>query len=323
MEEPMFNEFYGFYEEPFGLTPDPRFFFPTENHREVIDSLIYHIEERDGFVLLTGEIGVGKTTLIQQLLPMLGPAIQAIPIYHPAETFDGLLEVILQELHLPLQEKNRSLMISQFNDYLNQKSARNETVVIILDEAHNLSKEVMEELRLLCNSDPREPRRLKEVFVGRPQIEEKLSSVDLRQLNQRITTRHQLRPLTEEESWQYIGHRLNKVNKSAAEIFTSEAVSSICNYAKGIPRIINMVCHLALSARYVLGGKKVDWVIIKEVFAILESQNPNRWQRIMASLEASTDRLGRSTLITKISVLLWAYCVLAWITFFYLSLQQK
>jgi general secretion pathway protein A len=321
MEQPMFNEVYGFSEEPFGLTPDPRFFFSTENHREVMDSLIYGIEKRDGFVLLTGEIGVGKTTLIQQLLPMLGPAIQAVPIYHPAETFDGLLEVILQELHLPLQGKNRSFMMSQFNDYLSQKSARNETVVIILDEAHNLSIEDMEELRLLCNSDPREPRRLKEVFVGRPQIEEKLRSVDLRQLNQRITTRHQLRPLTEEESWQYIEHRLNKVNKSAAEIFTSEAVSSICNYARGIPRIINMVCHLALSVGYVLGGKKVDWVILKEVFAILESQNPNRWQRVMASLEASTDRLGRSSLITKISVLLWTYSVLAWITFFYLSLQ--
>ena len=245
----MLDEFYGFSEEPFGLTPDPRFFFSTENHREVIDSLVYGIEERDGFVLLTGEIGFGKTTLIQQLLTVLGPAIQAIPIYHPGETFDGLLEAMLQELRLPLQRKDRSFMTSQLNDYLKQKSARNETVVIILDEAQNLSKEVMEELRLLCISDPREPRRLKEVFVGRPQIEEKLRSVDLRQLNQRITTRCQLRPLTEEESWQYIEHRLNKVNKRAAEIFTSEAVSSICNYAKGIPRIINMVCHLALSAR--------------------------------------------------------------------------
>ena len=323
MEQPMSNEFCGFSEEPFGLTPDPRFFFPTENHREVIDSLVYGIEERDGFILLTGEIGVGKTTLIQQLLPMLGPTIQAISIDHPGEIFDELLEAILQELRLPLQGKDRSSMTSKLNDYLNQKSARNETVVIILDEAQNLSKEVMEELRLLSISDPREPRRLKEVFVGRPQIEEKLRSVDLRQLNQRITTRCQLRPLTGEESWQYIEHRLNKANKSAAEIFTSGAVSSICNYAKGIPRIINMVCHLALSARYVLGEKKVDWVIIKEVLAILESQKPNRWQRIMASLEASADRLGRSSLITKVTVLLWTYAVAAWITFFYLSLQQR
>jgi len=322
MERPMFNEIYEFPEEPFGLTPDPRFFFPTENLREVIDSIVYHIEKSDGFVLVTGEIGVGKTTLIQQLLSMLSPAIQAIPIYNPAETLDGLLETILQELHLPLEEKNRGFMISRFNDYLNQKSARNETVVIILDEAHNLSKEVLEEVRLLCNPDPRQPRRLKEVFVGLPQIEEKLRSEDMRQLNQRITTRHQLRPLTEGESWRYIAHRLNKVNKNAAEIFSLESVSSICSYAKGIPRIINMVCHLALSARYVLGRKKVDWGIIKEVFTILESQNPSRFQRMMASLETSSERLGRSSVITKISVLLWVYCVLAWITFFYLNLQK-
>jgi general secretion pathway protein A len=322
MEQPMSKEVDGFSEEPFGLTPDPRFFFSTENLREVIDSLIYHIEKSDGFVLVTGEIGVGKTTLIQQLLPMLSPAIQAVPIYQPAETFDGLMEAILKELRLPLHGKNGSSMTSQLNDYLSQKSARNETVVIIFDEAHNLSKEVMEDLRLLCNPDPRQPRRLKEVFVGRPQIEEKLRSVDMRQLNQRITARHQVRPLTEEESWRYIAYRLNKVNQNAAEIFTSGAVSSICNYAKGIPRIINMTCHLALSARYVLGEKKIDWGIIKEVFAILESQNPSRWQRMMASLEASTDRVGRSSVITKISVLLWVYCVLAWITFFYLSLQK-
>ncbi len=318
----MFNEGYGFSEEPFGLTPDPRFFFSTENFREVLDSLIYHIEKSDGFALVTGEIGVGKTTLIQQLLQMLGPAIQAIPIYHPAETLDGLLEAILQQLPPPSEGRASSSMMSKFYDYLNQKSARDETVVIILDEAHTLSKEVMEELRLLCNPDPRQPRRLKEVFVGRPQIEEKLRSADMRQFNQRITARHQLRPLTEEESWRYIAHRLNKVNKNAAEIFTSEAVSSICNYAKGVPRIINMACHLALSARYVLGEKKVDWGIIKEVITILESQNPNRWQRMMASLETSTDSLGRSSLITKISVLLWVYCVLAWITFFYLRLQK-
>ncbi len=212
-------------------------------------------------------------------------------------------------------------MISKFNDHLKQKSARNETVVIILDEAQNLSKEVMEELRLLCISDPREPRRLKEVFVGRPQIEEKLRSVDLGQLNQRITTRCQLEPLTEEESWQYIDHRSSKINKRAAEIFTSEALSSICNYAKGIPLIINMVCHLSLSACYVLGKKKVDWAIVKAVVAILEGQNGNQWRRIMVPPETSIERLGRSSLITKISVLLWAYTGLAWITYFYLRLS--
>ncbi len=321
MDQSMLNRFYGFAEEPFGLTPDPRFYFPTENHKEVIDSLIHGIDQKDGFILFTGEAGIGKTSLIQQLPSMLGPGITAIPVYQPANNFEDLLAAILQEIHLPVAERNRSFMISKFNDYIDEKSARNETLVIVLDESQSLSKEVMEELRLLCNPDPRKPRRLKEVFVGQPQIVEQLSSPDLRQLNQRITIRSQLRPLTEDESRQYIEHRLKQVGKSAAEIFTPDAVSLICNYAKGIPRVINMVCYLALSAGYVLAKAKVDLAVIKEVLAVLESQTPNRWQRVIASIATSTDRLGKSSLITKISVSLLAYSVLAWIIFFYLSLK--
>jgi general secretion pathway protein A len=317
----MHNQFYGFAEEPFGLTPDPRFFFLTENHKEIIDSLIYRIGEKDGLILLTGESGLGKTTLIRQLLPMLPPNITAIPIFQPTKTFSELLEFILQQLNLPLEERNKSFMVSQFNDYLYHKSAQDEALAIIVDEAQELSNEVMEELRLLWNPDPRRPRRLKEVFVGQPRIEEKLNSMELRPLNQRIAIRHRLRPLTEEESCHYIEHRFNKVGKSASEIFTQEAISLICSNAKGIPRIINMVCYLSLSAGYALAKRKIDSAIVEEVFWILDKQNPSKWLKIKNSIIASTDRLGKSPLTTKISVLLLVYSFFAWTIFLFLSLK--
>ncbi len=317
----MHNKFYGFKEEPFGLNPDPRFFFETEYHKEIIDSLIYVIREREGLILLTGEGGLGKTALIQQLLQSLPPHITPIPVLRPPKTFDDLLEVILLQLNLPLQEKSKGYMLSKFNDYLHQKSAQNETLAIIVDEAQNLSPEVMEELRLLCNPDPRKPRLLKEVFVAEPQIHEKLTSPELRQLNQRITIRRQLRPLTEEESWHYLVHRLNAVGKNISEIFTPEAVSLICRNAKGIPRYLNTICYIAMSAGYALNQKIIDSPLVHKIVPIFGGQQIGKWRRLRDTLRPSAARLEKSPLITKISFLLLAYSLLAWIIFFLLTLK--
>ncbi len=312
----MHNNFYGFTEEPFGLTPDPRFFYETEYQKEIIDSLIYGISEKDGLILLTGERGLGKTTLIIQLLQILPSNITPVPIFNAPKSFDDLLEGILQRLNLPLKEKSKGYMLSKFTDYLHQNSAQEETLAIIIDEAQELSSEVMEDLRLLCNPDPRKPRLLKEVFVGEPKIEEKLNTTELRQLNQRITTRVQLRPLTEEESWHYVVHRLNRVGKNVSEIFTPEAVSLICRNSKGVPRSLNTICYTALSAGYALNQAVIDSPLAHKILPIFGGQQSGKWPRLRESLRPSTGRLEKSPLITKISFLLLAYSLLAWIIFF-------
>jgi general secretion pathway protein A len=299
----MYKEFYGFSEEPFTLTPDPRFFFLTESYKEVLDSLTYRIRERNGIVLITGEVGTGKTTFIHQLLPMLDPTIRPIPIYHPPESFDELLRVILAELNLPLGKRDGSSMTSQLNEYLYQKSTQEETLVIIVDEAQDLNKEIMEDLRLLCSPDPRRAKLIKEVLVGQPEIEENLKSVDLRQVNQRITVRHRLKPLSGEESRHYIENRLKMVGSSSFEIYTPEALSLICDHAKGSPRDIHLICYLTFCAGYALSKRKIDTPVVEKVISILGKQKPSMPQRIKTSIDGILDRNGPLDIKMSLSLL--------------------
>jgi general secretion pathway protein A len=269
----MFKEFYGFSEDPFDPNSDSRFFFLTEQHRKILDSILYGITERREFILLTGETGMGKTTLIYQLLQRLTLNIKAIPIYQPPKAFAELLEVILQNLRLPLGERSEKTMWSQFIDYISEGSAQDSNFVIIVDEAQELSKELMEELRLLCNPCP---GRLQEVLVGQPAIDDKLNSWDLRQLKQRFSIRCRLRPLNEGESQQFIEHRLSVVGSNISEIFTPEALPLICHYAEGIPLTINFLCTKALEAGYRLSKKPIDSSIVNEILknAAIISEEP-------------------------------------------------
>jgi general secretion pathway protein A len=297
----MFKEFYSFSENPFTLEPDPRFFFLTESHRKLLFSLMYGIKEKKGFTLLLGETGIGKTTFIRHLLSMLGPHIKPIPIFAPPKTFDELLEVILRELKLPLEEGNGNSRLFQLNEYLYQRSAQNETLLIIVDEAQNLSKELLEQLRQLCNPDPKRSRFLKGFLVGEADIADKLDSWDLRALKQRIVMRSQLGPLTEEESRRYIEHRLKEVGSNLEAIFTSEAAALICRHSRGIPRVIHMLCSLALSTGYVLSQKKIDAPFIKRILPLLQTQKPSVMQRMESLTRIFADRLRNSPRIIRTS----------------------
>lgn len=261
----MYTDFYGFSDDPFALNPDPRFFFLTPNHRQVLSAMVRGISHRRGGILLTGEKGTGKTTFVQRLLQSLDPNITAISIYDPPESFDHLLEVILQRLRLPLGERSQKAMQREFTDYLSQGAGRHAQLAIIVDNAQELSKGFLEDLGRL-----RSPNhgRLQEVFVGRPEIEDKLASWDLRKLKQRIAIRCRLKPLTEEESLRYIEHRLGKVGGRVSETFIPEALSLICRYSGGVPETINTFCTQALWAGYSFSKKPVDSFLVREILEV-------------------------------------------------------
>ena len=328
----MHNEFYAFSQEPFGLSPDPRVLFLTEHMDELLDTLVDGIKQRKGFMLLTGAKGVGKTTLIHHLPSLMGQNIKVIPIYKNYRTIDEMLEFILKYLRLPLGGGNKGFMMAQFEEYLIQKSALDETPVMLIDEAQNLSREVLEELRLFAAPDPRRPKYLQEILVADTGFEEMLNSNDLQQLIQRIAVRCLLRPLNEEESWQYLEYRLTKVGGNISQVFTPEAVAFIIQKSKGIPRAINMLGYLALSAGYALSQKRIDTPLLERVFPLLSGEKPEVLQlpdRAKADVplpqgsaeEKFFDRLAGSSRIMRISFALLAYSLVILVIFLFLNLQ--
>jgi len=261
----MYTEFYGFSEKPFNITPDPRFLYQTADHREALASMTYGIRERKGFVAITGEVGTGKTTLIYTLLKELKKGVKTVFIFHTNISFVQLLANILSELEIPTPDEKETTLLRGLYDYLIQGLSRNENVTIIIDEAQNLSKEVMEGLRMLSNLETTTSKLLQIILVGQPELDVKLNAPELRQLRQRIEIKRQLRPLSREECHEYIDHRLKIVGSSSLKIFTSEAISLICDYGKGIPRMINILCDNALLIGYGLSQKIIDASILYEV----------------------------------------------------------
>jgi general secretion pathway protein A len=245
----MYSQFFGFSEKPFELTPDPRFIFLTPNLRKALASVIYWIKERGGFISIVGEAGTGKTILIHSLLNSLDEKVKTILIFHTTVSFNDLLRVILRELDLWDVEKSETGLWDQLIQYSTQIAAKNETLVIIIDEAHKLTEEVMEKLKMFSNLDS---KAVKIVLVGQPELE------------------CQIKALSEEESKEYIDHRLRYVGSSSLETLTPESVSMICRYAKGIPRIINTLCDIAFLTGYRLFKKKIDASIIHEAIKDME-----------------------------------------------------
>jgi type II secretory pathway predicted ATPase ExeA/phage tail protein X len=266
----MYTSFYEFSAKPFNVTPDPRFLYLTGSHRESLASMIYGIKERKGFISITGEVGTGKTTLIYSLLTNLDEKIKTVFLFHTDITFEQLLKNILLELGLRVSEEGKTYLLRTLNGYLIESFSRDENLAVIIDEAQNLPKNVLEELRMLSNLETPRSKLLQMVLVGQPELEVKLNSEDLRQLKQRIGIRRQIMPLSLRESQEYIDHRLHIAGSKSSNIFTNEAISLICNYARGIPRTINVLCDNALLIGYSLSKKRIDGDIIHEVIRDME-----------------------------------------------------
>src|SRR5208283_1405963 len=273
----MYNEFYGFSEKPFEITPDPKFLYLTSSHRKALNAMMKGIESRQEFISITGEVGTGKTTLIYYLLMSLDDKVKTAFIFNPSITFEEFLEIILRERYIEVTEKNKKTLIHNLVEYLSHLGS-DETMTIIIDEAQYLAIETLQELGKLSDLVPLASGRLQIVFVGKPEFENILSSSNLKILNQRIRIRSKITTLTAEESREYIEHRLKLVGRSTSNTFTPKAISVIIEHTKGIPRVINIVCDNALLNGFSESKKKIDAKIIREVIMNLEGPSRRKFR---------------------------------------------
>jgi general secretion pathway protein A len=261
----MYNEYFGFTEAPFSLTPDPRFSYTNALYQEAFATLRYGIEARKGFIVITGEAGTGKTTLLRRLMQSFGRHVQTAYIYNPHVTLTELLRLILGDLGLPNRTDDRLAMIAQLNEYLIKQLKERNIVTLLVDEAQELSIEMLEEIRLLSNLETDTQKLLQIVLMGQPELERKLDQPELRQLKQRVALRCRLDPLPSNEVGEYIAARLKAVGYSRKDLFHASAVEKIAAHSRGIPRIINIICDNALLIAFAASKKTVSAATIDEV----------------------------------------------------------
>jgi general secretion pathway protein A len=265
----MYKNFFSFRERPFKLVPNPAYLFLSKSHEEVLAHLTYAVIQGDGFVKITGEVGTGKTTLCRAFLENLDNNTKAAYIFNPNLNSIQLLKAINDEFGIASDADNTKDLIDRLNSFLIAKKAQGKNVILIIDEAQNLTTEVLEQLRLLSNLETSRNKLLQIILVGQPELGEKLDSHELRQLDQRITLRCQLVPLSHKEVRGYIQHRINIASRKAGIQFTGAAYRSICRYSRGIPRLINIVCDRALLTAFVLDQQiisgKIAMAAIREL----------------------------------------------------------
>jgi general secretion pathway protein A len=268
----MYDNFYGFREPPFNITPDPRFLFFSDRHREAYNHVLFGIRERKGFIQITGEVGAGKTTLCRRILDELGPGYVTALILNPCLKPTQLLRTILAELGLQPGEADRAACLEMLNRFLLEQLEQGRDVVLFIDEAQDLDAELLEQVRLLSNLETDQRKLLQIVLIGQPELREKLNHRSLRQLRQRITVRYHLTPLSRQEVRQYIQHRLQVVGANGRPAFTSWAVRSIFRYSEGVPRLVNAVCDKALLAGFVDGTDLLSWKQVRRAIRELEGK---------------------------------------------------
>lgn len=268
----MYLEYYGLRETPFNLTPNPRFLFYSAKHREAFNHLLYGIRERKGFVQLTGEVGAGKTTLCRALLEQLGDQYATALILNPVLDAEHLMKAIAMEFGLPVRGLDRLEIVAALNQFLLTQLEHGKDTVLIIDEAQDLTNELLEQVRLLSNLETDDRKLLQIVLMGQPELRDRLNDHRLRQLRQRITVRYHLRPLRRFEVGQYIQHRLQISGGNGAPYFTRGALWRIYRYSAGVPRLVNAVCDKCLLAGFVQQRQWVDYRMVGTAIRELEGK---------------------------------------------------
>ncbi len=264
---PIYCEHFSFKREPFNITPDPGFLYLSGSHKEALAQLVYGIKGRRGFVVLTGEVGTGKTTLIHCLLNELSGNTKTAMVFNMVVGAKDLLRYVCEKFGIfSPQDKYKEIhdYLYAIEQFLNESYRNGQNAVLIIDEAQNLSTEVLENVRLLSNFETAQDKLLQIFLVGQPELGIRLNAAELRQLKQRIALRHHLRPLNIAECKDYICHRL-EVAAGNIDLFTSEAIEAIHEYAGGIPRVINILCDNGLLTAYALRRPAVEPNMIAEV----------------------------------------------------------
>jgi general secretion pathway protein A len=265
--------YYQLRELPFNITPDPRFLFFSTKHQEAYNHLLYGIRERKGFIELTGEVGTGKTTVCRKLLEELGPSYKTALILNPCLSIDLLLRAIVSEFDLQVYGLDRLSYVQALNHFVLEQAQQGNDVVLIIDEAQDLSDELLEQIRLLSNLETDRQKLMQIVLMGQTELREKLAKPELRQLRQRITVRYHLGPLDLTETAYYIQHRLTLAGANGLPRFEEDAIKLIYKYSGGIPRLINAVCDKALLAGFVTQSDRISKKLVK--LAIDELQGVN------------------------------------------------
>src|SRR5215470_5424763 len=297
----MYLTFFGLNEKPFAITPDPRYLYLSERHAEALAHLLYGINEAGGFVQLTGEVGTGKTTIVRSLLAQTPKNAEIALILNPRMTAPEFLLTICEELGIGVQDAaSGSLkdLVDILSDYLLRAHAGGKRVVLVVDEAQNLSPHVLEQVRLLTNLETNTQKLLQIILIGQPELRELLARNELRQLAQRVTGRYHLDPLSREETAAYVRHRL-RVAGATTDILAPTALSEVYRLSQGVPRVINVICDRALLGAYSQDRHRVPATLVRsaaaEVFGRRFTPNWLPW--------AAT--AGVAVLLAALTALLW------------------
>ena len=261
----MYLDYFGFDKMPFNTTPDSRFFFPSSKHAEALASLIYAVAERKGFVVITGEVGAGKTTVCRILLNRIDPNTKVVLVTNTHITCDEMFEIVCGQLGLDVNGRDKATRIQMLNAYLLEQLEQKAAVLLIIDEAQNLSSDVLEEVRMLSNLETEREKLLQVILLGQPELRRRLHLPELRQFRQRIVVTYHLTALSLQETIQYIFYRLRVAGGLDRVKLTRRAVNEIFDYSKGIPRLINIICDSALLSCFVRNVKVISQRIVEEV----------------------------------------------------------
>jgi len=261
----VYNRFFGFDADPFRVNPDPRFLYMSEGHAEALATLLYAVQERKGFITLTGEVGVGKTTILNALLAKLPTTVQTAYLFNTALEVEDLFASIFEELEIePVVPWRKSTALSKLNHYLIDRMTKGKQTLLIVDEAQNLSDALLEEIRMLSNLETPESKLLQIVLVGQPELADKLSQPRLRQLRQRVELRHAIKPLDEGETATYLRERQLVGGHPRGDCFTSSAERAVYRFSRGIPRIINVLCDNSLIVAFSRQSLRVSAQMVEE-----------------------------------------------------------